>query len=80
MNHKGQIQDMLSIMQQCYIERDEKNINKIYDAFFDEGIESQLIGTDNGEWFRTVEEIKELLVEFEENKNPNRKIKIYGDN
>jgi hypothetical protein len=48
-------------MQQCYIERDEKNINKIYDAFFDEGIESQLIGTDNGEWFRTVEEIKELF-------------------
>jgi hypothetical protein len=24
--------------------------------------------------------IEELLVEFEENKNPNRKIKIYGDN
>ena len=24
--------------------------------------------------------VKELLVEFEENKNPNRKIKIYGDN
>ena len=23
---------------------------------------------------------KELLVEFGENKNPNRKIKIYGDN
>lgn len=24
--------------------------------------------------------VKELLVGFKENKNPNRKIKIYGDN
>jgi hypothetical protein len=61
MNYKGQIHDMLSIMQQYYIERDEKNVDKIYDVFFHEGIESLLIGTDNGEWFRTVEEIKELF-------------------
>ena len=34
-------------------------------------------------WKKRLKEIKgieELLVEFEENKNPNRKIKIYGDN
>jgi hypothetical protein len=29
---------------------------------------------------KRLKEIEELLVEFEENKNPNRKIKIYGDN
>ena len=34
-------------------------------------------------WKKRIKEIKdieELFVEFEENKNPNRKIKIYGDN
>ena len=28
---------------------------------------------------KEIKELEELLVEFKENKNPNRKIKIYGD-
>lgn len=61
MDDKAKIHKMLSIMQNYYNEKDEKNVDKIYDLFFDEKIQSSLIGTDNGEWFRTVEQIKELF-------------------
>ena len=43
---------------------------------------SEIINNENFEklYGNKIKGIKELLVEFEENKNPNRKIKIYGDN
>ena len=50
---------------------DRNKIEKLYDEINSYNMEKRL---------KEIKEIEELLVEFEENKNPNRKIKIYGDN
>jgi hypothetical protein len=49
---------------------DRNQVEKLYDEINSYNMEKRI---------KEIEEIKELLVEFEENKNPNRKIKIYGD-
>lgn len=53
MNNKIKTQKMLLSMQDYYKQRDEKNVEKMYDVFFRDSVKSLLIGTDNGEWFRT---------------------------
>ena len=50
---------------------DRNKVEKLYDEINSYNMEKRL---------KEIKEIEELLVEFEENKNPNRKIKIYGDN
>lgn len=61
MNNKIKTQKMLLSMQDYYKQRDEKNVEKMYDVFFRDSVKSLLIGTDNGEWFRTGAQIKELF-------------------
>ena len=50
---------------------DRNQIEKLYDEINSYNMEKRI---------KEIKGIEELLVEFEENKNPNRKIKIYGDN
>ena len=48
----------------------KNKVEKLYDEINSYNIEKRI---------KEIKGIEELLVEFEENKNPNRKIKIYGD-
>lgn len=50
---------------------DRNQVEKLYDEINSYNMEKRI---------KEIKGIEELLVEFEENKNPNRKIKIYGDN
>ena len=50
---------------------DRNKVEKLYDEINSYNMEKRI---------KEIKGIEELLVEFEENKNPNRKIKIYGDN
>ena len=51
----------LEIMKQCYQERNPSNFDRFFDAFFDRNHLPIIIGTDNGEWFRTMGRINWLI-------------------
>ena len=55
------IHKKLEVMKKCYRERDVENFDLFYDAFFDREQLPVVIGTDNGEWFRSMERIRWLI-------------------
>lgn len=55
------IHQKLEIMKKCYIERDMENFDLFYDTFFERDSTPIVIGTDNGEWFRSMDRIRWLL-------------------
>ena len=55
------IHNKLEIMKKCYQERKQANFDLFFDAFFDRDKLPIIIGTDNGEWFRTMGRIRWLI-------------------
>lgn len=58
---RAMIHQKLEIMKKCYQERDPRNFDQFYDAFFDRGRLPIIIGTDNGEWFHSMGQIRWLI-------------------
>ena len=51
----------LEIMRQCYQARNMGNFDVFFDTFFDRNRLPIIIGTDNGPWFHTMEQIRWLI-------------------
>ncbi|MBR0457181.1 MAG: hypothetical protein IJJ01_11000 [Firmicutes bacterium] len=62
MTSKTIIHEKLEVMKQCYIQRDLKNLDLIIDTFFHPSRPAIVVGTDNGEWFRTMDQFRELFI------------------
>ena len=55
------IHQKLEVMMKCYRERSMENFDQFYNAFFERGRLPVVIGTDNGEWFCSMDRIRWLI-------------------
>lgn len=55
------IHQKLETMKKCYLERNMSNFNLFYDTFFDRSRPPVIIGTDNGVWYCTMDQIYRLI-------------------
>lgn len=58
---RAAIHRKLEVMKKCYQERDSKNFDAFFDAFFDRDRLPIIIGTDNGPWFHSMGQIRWLI-------------------
>ena len=58
---RAAIHEKLEVMKKCYRDRNTEQFDLFFDTFFDRNRMPIVIGTDNGEWFCTMERIRWLI-------------------
>lgn len=61
MNKKNILHEKLKVMKHCYAQRSLDNLDLMIGTFFHPSRQAIVVGTDNGEWFRTEEQFRELF-------------------
>ena len=61
MNEKNILHEKLEVMKYCYTQRSLDNLDLMIGTFFHPSRQAIVVGTDNGEWFRTEEHFRELF-------------------
>ena len=55
------LHEKLEVMKHCYEQRSLENLDLMVGTFFHPSCPAIVVGTDNGEWFRTTEQFRELF-------------------